>query len=148
MSKIDDVRKEMMAALKAGDKPRKEALSMLLSALKAAFIDKRADLTEDEENAIVYREIKEAQETIDTTPTDRTDIIDECKLKIAVYSDFAPQRMSDDEIRAVIAEVLKELDIAAPTAKDKGRIMKTLMPRVKGKADGNAVNRLVSELFA
>ncbi len=148
MSKIDDVRKEMMAALKAGDKPRKEALSMLLSALKAAFIDKRADLTEDEENAIVYREIKEAQETIDATPKDRTDIIDECKLKIAVYSDFAPQRMSDDEIRAVIAEVLKELDIAAPTAKDKGRIMKTLMPRVKGKADGNAVNRLVSELFA
>lgn len=148
MSKIDDVRREMMAALKAGDKPRKEALSMLLSALKAAFIDKRADLTEDEENAIVYREIKEAQETIDTTPKDRTDIIDECKLKIAVYSDFAPQRMSDDEIRAVIAEVLKELDIAAPTAKDKGRIMKTLMPRVKGKADGNAVNRLVSELFA
>ena len=148
MSKIDDVRKEMMAALKAGDKPRKEALSMLLSALKAAFIDKRADLTEDEENAIVYREIKEAQETIDTTPKDRTDIIDECKLKIAVYSDFAPQRMSDDEIRAVIAEVLKELDIAAPTAKDKGRIMKTLMPRVKGKADGSAVNRLVSELFA
>lgn len=148
MSKIDDVRKEMMAALKAGDKPRKEALSMLLSALKAAFIDKRADLTEDEENAIVYREIKEAQETMDATPKDRTDIIDECKLKIAVYSDFAPQRMSDDEIRAVIAEVLKELDIAAPTAKDKGRIMKTLMPRVKGKADGNAVNRLVSELFA
>ena len=148
MSKIDDVRKEMMAALKAGDKPRKEALSMLLSALKAAFIDTRADLTEDEENAIVYREIKEAQETMDATPKDRTDIIDECKLKIAVYSDFAPQRMSDDEIRAVIAEVLKELDIAAPTAKDKGRIMKTLMPRVKGKADGNAVNRLVSELFA
>ena len=65
-----------------------------------------------------------------------------------MYSDFAPQRMSDEEIRAVIAEVLKELDIAAPTAKDKGRIMKTLMPRVKGKADGNAVNRLVSELFA
>ena len=148
MSKIDDVRKEMMAALKAGDKPRKEALSMLLSALKAAFIDKRADLTEDEENAIVYREIKEAQETIDTTPKDHADIIDECKLKIAVYSGFAPQRMGDDEIRAVIAEVLKELDIAAPTAKDKGRIMKTLMPRVKGKADGNAVKRLVSELFA
>ena len=148
MSKIDEVRKAMMEALKAGDKPRKEALSLLLSALKAKFIDKRADLTEDEENAIVYREIKEAQETIDTTPKDRADIIDECKLKIVVYSGFAPQRMGDDEIRAVIAEVLKELDIAAPTAKDKGRIMKTLMPRVKGKADGNAVNRLVSELFA
>lgn len=148
MSKIDDVRREMMAALKAGDKPRKEALSMLLSALKAAFIDKRADLTEDEENAIVYREIKEAQETLDTTPSDRTEIIDECRLKIAIYSDFAPQRMSEDEIRTVIAEVLAELELNAPTAKDKGRIMKTLMPRTKGKADGNLVNKLVSELFA
>ncbi len=148
MSKIDDVRKEMMAALKAGDKPRKEALSMLLSALKAAFIDKRADLTEDEENAIVYREIKEAQETLDTTPADRTDVLDECRLKIAIYSDFAPLRMGEEEIRTVIAAVLAELEIAAPSAKDKGRIMKTLMPRVKGKADGNLVNQLVSELFA
>ena len=90
MSKIDDVRREMMAALKAGDKPRKEALSMLLSALKAAFIDKRADLTEDEENAIVYREIKEAQETMDATPKDRTDIIDECRLKIACIPTLRP----------------------------------------------------------
>ena len=64
MSKIDVVRKAMMDALKAGDKPRKEALSLLLSALKAKFIDKRADLTEDEENAVVYKEIKEAQPSI------------------------------------------------------------------------------------
>ena len=54
MSKIDLVRKEMMNAMKAGDKPRKEALSLLLSALKNKQIDKRADLTEDEENAIIY----------------------------------------------------------------------------------------------
>ena len=60
MSKIDLVRKEMMNAMKAGDKPRKEALSLLLSALKNKQIDKRADLTEDEENAIIFKEIKEA----------------------------------------------------------------------------------------
>ena len=147
MSKIDEVRKEMMAALKAGDKPRKEALSMLLSALKAKFIDKRADLTEDEENAVVYKEIKEAQETLDTTPADRTAIIEECKLKIEVYSQFAPQRMSEDEIRQVVSKVLAELGVEAPTMKDKGRIMKTLMPLVKGKADGNLVNQVVSSLF-
>ena len=145
MSKIDDVRKEMMAALKAGDKPRKEALSMLLSALKAKFIDKRADLTEDEENAVVYREIKEAQETIDTTPADRADVIEECRLKIAVYSEFAPRRMTKEEIEAVVDGVLEKLGLAAPTAKDKGRIMKELMPLVKGKAEGNLVNAVVSE---
>lgn len=147
MSKIDVVRKAMMDALKAGDKPRKEALSLLLSALKAKNIDKRADLTEDEENAVVYKEIKEARETLETTPADRTEIIDECKLRVAVYSEFAPKRMDEDEIRAVIAGTLAELGIEAPTAKDKGRLMKTLMPKLNGKADGRLVNQLVGEIL-
>ena len=147
MSKIDVVRKAMMDALKAGDKPRKEALSLLLSALKAKNIDKRADLTEDEENAVVYKEIKEARETLETTPADRTEIIDECKLRVAVYSEFAPKRMDEDEIRAVIAGTLVELGIEAPTAKDKGRLMKTLMPKLNGKADGRLVNQLVGEIL-
>lgn len=147
MSKIDVVRKAMMDALKAGDKPRKEALSLLLSALKAKNIDKRADLTEDEENAVVYKEIKEAQETLDTTPADRTEIIDECRLRIAVYSEFAPKRMDEAGIRQVIAETLSELGIDAPTAKDKGRLMKTLMPKLNGKAEGRLVNQLVGEVL-
>ena len=147
MSKIDVVRKAMMDALKAGDKPRKEALSLLLSALKAKAIDKRADLTEDEENAVVYREIKEAKETLDTTPTDRADIIEECRLRIAVWSEFAPARMDEDAIRAVIAETLAELGIAEPTAKDKGRLMKVLMPKLNGKAEGRLVNQLVGEVL-
>ena len=147
MSRIDVVRKAMMDALKAGDKPRKEALSLLLSALKAKNIDKRADLTEDEENAVVYKEIKEAKETLDTTPADRTDIIDECKLRIAVWSEFAPARMDEDAIRAVIRETLAELGVDAPTAKDKGKLMKSLMPKLNGKAEGRLVNQLVGEVL-
>ena len=147
MSKIDVVRKAMMDALKAGDKPRKEALSLLLSALKAKNIDKRADLTEDEENAVVYKEIKEAKETLDTTPADRADIIDECKLRIAVWSEFAPARMDEDAIRAVIRETLAELGVDAPTAKDTGKLMKSLMPKLNGKAEGRLVNQLVGEVL-
>lgn len=147
MSKIDVVRKAMMDALKAGDKPRKEALSLLLSALKAKNIDKRAELTEDEENAVVYKEIKEAKETLDTTPADRADIIDECRLRIAVWREFAPARMDEDAIRAVIRETLAELGIEAPTMKDKGSIMKVLMPKLSGKAEGRLVNQLVGELL-
>ena len=147
MSGIDVVRKAMMDALKAGDKPRKEALSLLLSALKAKNIDKRADLTEDEENAVVYKEIKEAKETLDTTPADRADIIDECKLRIAVWSEFAPARMDEDAIRAVIRETLAELGVDAPTAKDKGKLMKSLMPKLNGKAEGRLVNQLVGEVL-
>ena len=147
MSKIDVVRKAMMDALKAGDKPRKDTLSLLLSALKAKQIDNRDELTQDEENAIVYKEIKEAQETIETTPEGRADIIDECKLRIKVYSEFAPARMDEAQIREVIAETLAELGLAQPTVKDKGKLMKTLMPKLSGKADGAVVNKLVGEIL-
>ena len=71
MSKIDTVRAAMMQAMKDKNKERKDALSLLLSALKSKQIDKRADLTEEEENAVIFREIKQAQETIDTTPACR-----------------------------------------------------------------------------
>lgn len=148
MSKIDTVRAAMMQAMKDKNKERKDALSLLLAALKSKQIDKRADLTEEEENAVIFREIKQAQETVDTTPADRTQIVEEAKLRIQVYSEFVPKLMDEEEIRKVIAEVLAELQIEAPTAKDKGRIMKTLMPRVKGKADGGLVNQVLSSFFA
>ena len=148
MSKIDTVRAAMMQAMKDKDKARKDALSLLLSALKNKAIDKRADLTEDEENAVIFREIKQAQETIDTMPADRVQTIEEAKLRMSVYSEFVPKLMGENEIREVIAAVLAELAIEKPTAKDKGKIMKTLMPRVKGKADGSLVNQVLGSFFA
>ena len=146
MGKIELVRSAMMAALKAGDKPRKEALSLLLSALKNKAIDKRADLTEDEENAVVYKEIKEAQETLDTTPAERTDIREEARFRMEVWSTFAPERMGEDEVRALVAAVAQELG-GGLTVKDKGRLMKALMPRLKGKAEGGLVNRIVDAML-
>ena len=143
MSMIDVIRKEMMTAMKNKDKERKESLSMLLSALKNAQIDKREDLTEAEENTIIAKEIKQTKVTMDTCPADRTDIIDECKARLAVLEEFAPEQMSEEQIEAEINAVLAELGIDAPTMKDKGKVMKNLMPRVKGKADGKLVNQLV-----
>ena len=148
MSKIDTVRAAMMQAMKDKDKARKDVLSLLLAALKNKAIDKRADLTEEEENAVIFREIKQAQETVDTTPADRTQIIEEAKLRISVYSEFAPKLMDENEIAEVVKAVLAELSIETPTAKDKGRIMKTLMPRVKGKADGSLVNQVLGGFFS
>ena len=97
MSKIDTVRAAMMQAMKDKNKERKDALSLLLSALKSKQIDKRADLTEEEENAVIFREIKQAQETIDTTPADRVQTIEEAKLRMKVYGEFAPKLMDEDE---------------------------------------------------
>ena len=148
MTKIELVRKEMMEALKAKDQERKDALSMLLAALKSKEKDKREPLTEDEENMIILKEIKQTKETLEMTPTDRTELIAETKKRIAVLEAFAPKMMDADEIQAVIREVLAGLGIDAPTAKDKGRIMKELMPKVKGKADGKLVNEIVAKMMA
>lgn len=147
MSKADEVRKAMVAAMKAKDKERKDSLSMLLSALKNKAIDKREDLTEAEENEVVLKEIKQTKETLEMTPADRTDIIEECSKRIAVYEEFAPKMLNEDEIKTVINGVLKELEIETPTGKDKGRIMKVLMPKVKGIADGKLVNQVLAGMM-
>ena len=144
MSKIDAVRAAMVEAMKAKDKARKDSLSMLLSALKNAEINKREPLTEEEENAVVKKEIKE---TYEMAPADREDIRSEAAARMAVYKEFAPEDMSAEQIREVISAVLSEMGIENPTAKDKGAIMKVLMPRVKGKADGRLVNETLASMF-
>lgn len=148
MSKIDEVRSAMVAAMKAKDKDTKETLSSLLAALKNKAIDKRADLTEEEEVQVILKEIKQTKETLEMTPADRTDIIEECEKRIAVLEQYAPKMMDEAEIKEVIAGVLSGLGIDAPTPKDKGRIMKELMPKVKGKADGKLVNDILTGLMA
>lgn len=125
MSMIDSVRAAMVTAMKEHDKERKESLSMLLSALKN----------------------KQTKETMELAPADREDIKEQCSKRLAVYSEFAPEEMSEDEIKNTIQAVLNELGIAEPSARDKGKVMKELMPRVKGRADGSLVNRIVGELL-
>lgn len=147
MSKIDDVRSAMVAAMKAGEKERKESLSLLLSALKNKAIDKRADLTEEEENQVVLKEIKQTKETLELTPAERVDIIKECEDRLAVLREFAPQMMGEEEIREIVKKVLAELGLEAPTPKERGLIMKSLMPKVKGKADGKLVAQIVGEFM-
>ena len=147
MSKIDEERAAMVAAMKAKDKVRKDSLSMLLSALKNAEIDKRSPLTEEEENAVVKKELRQSKETYDLAPEERQDIREEMAARIAVYKEFAPEDMSAEQIAQVIQEVLAELGIEKPVGADKGKIMKVLMPRVKGKADGKLVNETLAGMM-
>ncbi len=148
MSKIDTVRAEMMSALKNKEKERKDALSLLLAALKNKAIDKRADLTQEEEDSIVLKEIRQCQETIDTAPKDRTEIIAQAKKRMAVYQEFAPKLMDEAEVLKAVQDTLAELNIATPTAKDKGLLMRSLMPKLKGKADSSLVNAVISKILS
>lgn len=84
---------------------------------------------------------------METAPADRTDIKEQCQKRLDVYQEFAPVQMSGEEIKAAVREVFAALGIETPSGKDKGRVMKELMPKVKGRADGGMVNRIVGEML-
>lgn len=148
MSKIDEIRGEMVKAMKAKDKKRKDVLSLLLAELKNVEINNRTPLTDEEGAQVILKQIKQLKETKSLTPADRTDILEECDYSISVLEEYAPKMMDETEIKSIIEETLKELEIQTPTAKDKGKIMKVLMPKVKGKADGRLVNQVLGSMFA
>lgn len=147
MTKTELIKNEMIKALKAHDKETKESLSMLLQALQKAAKDKRTESTEAEENAVILKEIKQAQETIESCPVERTDVMGFMLTRINLYEQFAPKQMNKDEIRKTVNEVVNELGIDNPTKKDKGKIMKNLMPKIKGQADGKDINAVVDNIL-
>lgn len=141
--KILDIRKDMMTALKNGESEKKITLSLLLSALELKEKEKKSPLTDDEMFAVIRKELKQTNETLESAPSDRIDIINQCKKRIAVIESYLPKLMDEDEIKEAIDSVLLELGIEKIVMSDKGRIMKILMPKVKGKADGKLVNSIL-----
>ena len=131
---MEQLQKDMIAAMKARDKVRKDAISSLVSAAKKAAIDEgcRDNIPEELVNKVILKEMKSVKEQIDTCPKERTDLLEE----------YAPAMMSAEEIEKVIAD--KFADVIA--TKNKGQIMKTIMPEFKGKADGKVINQVVTKL--
>lgn len=148
MRKQELVRIEMVKAMKEKNRAKKKTLSLLLAALKNAEIDKMRVLSPEEEDAVVQKEIKQTKETLEMTPDDRIDIIQQCNNRLAVLQQFAPQMMNEAEIEKVISDVLNDLELDNPTKREKGKIMKVLMPQVKGKADGKLVNQILERKLA
>ena len=134
----------MIAAMKAKDKPRKDAISALVSAVKKAGIDAgcREDIPTSMVDQVILKELKSVKEQIDTCPDSRADLKEEYQFRYNVMQEFAPQQMSAEEVKAVLQE--KFADILA--TKNKGMIMKSVMAELKGKADGKVINQVVAEL--
>ena len=141
---MEQLQKDMIAAMKAKDKPRKEAISSLVSAVKKAAIDAgcRDDIKEDMVDQVILKELKTLKEQIDTCPAEREDLKAEYQFRYDVIQEYAPSLMSEEEIRNFIME--KFADIVAQ--KNKGMIMKNVMPELKGKADGKLINQVVAKL--
>ena len=140
---IEELRKDMVAAMKAKDKERKEAISSLVSAAKKAGIDAgcREDIPEDMVDRVILKELKTAKEQIDTCPVAREDLKAEYQFRYDVISQYAPKQLSPEEVKKVIEE--KFADVIA--TKNKGAIMKAVMGELKGKADGKVINQVVAD---
>ena len=141
---IEQLQKEMIAAMKAKDKPRKDAISSLVSAVKKAAIDEdcRDDIKEELVNRVILKEMKTVKEQIDSCPAERTDLLAEYQQRYDIMSEYAPAMLSEEEVRKILTE--KFADVIA--TKNKGQIMKTVMPELKGKADGKLIGQVVAEL--
>lgn len=141
---MEQLQKDMIAAMKARDKVRKDAISALVSAAKKVAIDEgcREDIPEELVNRVIMKEMKTVKEQIDSCPEARTDLLEEYKARYAVFEEYAPSMMSAEEVEAIITE--KFADVIA--TKNKGQIMKNVMPELKGKADGKVINEVVAKL--
>ena len=142
---IEQLRKDMIAAAKAGDKDRKAVLSALVSAVMKLAIDEqtRDNISEELVGRAITKELRAAKESIDTCPDSRPELKKEYQYRYDVISEYAPKMMNKDEIKAYLenncAEVL--------ATKNKGQIMKTVMPLLKGKADGKDISTVVGEFL-
>ena len=141
---LQELQKDMIAAMKAQDKVRKGVISGLIAAVKKYGIDNgvRNDITEEMTNLVILNELKAAKEQLDTCPADRTELIAEYTSNYEIIKEYAPAQMGEEEIKALLTE--KFADIIA--TKNKGMIMKTVMAELKGKADGKIINQVVASL--
>ena len=142
--KYETLHNDMIAAMKAHQKERKAVISALLADVKKAAIDAgtRDDISEELVDQVILKSQKTAKEQLDSCPDERAELKAEYQYNYDVICEYAPKMMSDDEIRQFLTASFA--DVLA--TKNKGQIMKAIMPALKGKADGKMINAIVAEL--
>ncbi len=141
---MEQLQKDMIAAMKAREKERKDAISSLVSAVKKAAIDEgcRDDIKEELVDRVILKELKTVKEQLDTCPADRDDLRAEYQFRYDVINEYAPALLSEEEVEAILKEKFAEVLATG----NKGQIMKAVMPELKGKADGKVINQVVAKL--
>ena len=146
---LEVLQKEMVAAMKNHDKTRKDTISSLIGAIKKTAIDERCkdNITEELVNRVLIKEKKTMQEMLDTCPADRTDLLDEYNQRMTIINEFVPQLIADETVIAnMILSIATENNIVLEK-KNKGNVMKVIMPNMRGKADMAIVNKVVSRML-
>lgn len=143
--KQKELQDAMIAAMKAKDKFRKDAIAALVSAVKKAGIDNgcRENIPDDMADQAILKELKAVKEQIDTCPADRAELLEEYKKRYEIMNEFAPKQLSAEEVKEILTTKFADLLASG----DKGKVMKAVMAELKGKADGKLINQTVAELM-
>ncbi len=148
---MQDPREKMQAdlkeAMRARDRQRTGVIRMALNAIRQEEIDSQKTLSAEDATAILLREAKKRRESIaEAEKAGRDDLVETEKAELAILESYLPQQLSPDAIREMARQAIAETGAATP--KDVGQVMRVLMPRVKGQADGKVVNQIVRELLS
>jgi uncharacterized protein len=147
MSIFEQIDKDMIKALKGGDKERLTVLRGLKSDLKYRKIEVGKDLVEEQEIEVLASAAKKRRDSIEQFHAGgREDLVKSETFELEVISLYLPKQLSEEELRQMATAAIAE--IGADSPKQMGAIMKILMPQIKGRADGKLVNKLIAELLA
>ena len=145
---IEKLNEEMFEAMRKRNRVRKDTLSALLGAIKKAAIDKKCKdcIPEELITEVILKEQKTINEMIDTCPKDRENTLIEYKERAKIIAEFAPKMMTEDDIKMELI-LFCEFEGLDLTKANSAKIMKGLMPGLKGRADGKLANKIITELL-
>jgi uncharacterized protein YqeY len=147
MTLQDQLMNDLKAALRERDELRKSAIRMALAALKNERVAKNADLTEQEMIAVLRKEVRVRQDAIkEYEKGGREDLVAQESAAIEIVESYLPDMLGRDEIVEMAQSAIAETGASGP--RDMGSVMRVLMPRVQGRADGRMVSEVVKELLA
>jgi len=140
MTLKDKLLNDLKAAMKDKDRIRKDTIQLIRSAVLQIEKDKRITLDDDGVTEVLAKELKAARDVLsEMEKSDREDLIEKSKREIEIIQQYMPEPFTEDQVEAIIQEAISET--GAVSVKDMGKIMKVVMPKVKGRADGNQVNQ-------
>jgi uncharacterized protein len=147
VSRIETIEGELREAMKARDAERRDALRLILNALKGSEKELQRPLSEDEELQVLQRERKRRVEAADAFRAGgREEQAASEERELAVLEEFMPEPLSEDDLEEIVDDAIAEN--GATSMRDFGRVMADVMPQVSGRADGSVVSQLVKEKLA
>ncbi len=147
MSIIEKIETELIKALKSGDKEKVVVLRGLKSDIKYKKIDKGDELTDEEVIAVLSLNTKRIRDSIEQfEKADRPELVAKEKFGLEVISKYLPEQLGEEELRGIVRQAVEES--GAETPQQMGLVMKIVMPRIKGRADGKLVSKLATEILA